>query len=253
MRIFILAFLTFISLVANAAAAAFTAGYTNLSFTPGHGTQIYYVGNGVEYLWYPGNQRVVKGNWRKSTAKNSLCFNYGPNSHNPVTGHRGDGWQCGYLTLVEAGILEQVKGDIFGLSQRSRVPFRLAPSRTSLKKIARKLNIGLSGSTVPTTQGMKVQPGFEGGERLPSCEEALAMQDKNRMFKITAANIYAGGRYNGKPCTKADYVKAFQLFAEAGMQKAINHYLKDLRNRAQAGNAASQAHLRKLKRAGMID
>ena len=51
--------------------------------------------DGKAYLWYPGNQRIVVGEWKtqadpRGQSYTQLCYRYGPNTYNPVTRSRGE-------------------------------------------------------------------------------------------------------------------------------------------------------------------
>lgn len=65
----LLLLLTFTTLVA----AASLAGTTQMTYSPGHGTQIEYLANGGgAWLWYPGNANIVVGEWKVEGA--DLCL-----------------------------------------------------------------------------------------------------------------------------------------------------------------------------------
>lgn len=125
---------------------------TRIGYEPSHGTQIEYTSaNGQAWLWYPGNTVIIPGEWkRKDSAENyefpanegegktytvpktEICFRYGKNTHNPVTGHRGGGFECNPIALMKLLSDETiVSGDIFGLAGRKAVPFVL-PKRKQL-------------------------------------------------------------------------------------------------------------------------
>ncbi len=104
-------------------------GKTSLAVSPAHGPQISYLAaNGQAYLWYPGNGVVNTGRWstRQSRAPATyaeVCFDYGPNSFNPVTRQRGQ------THCIPAGTYlgqtdDARPGDIFGLTSGA-VPYVL--------------------------------------------------------------------------------------------------------------------------------
>ncbi len=110
-----------------------TVGKTSLSFSAQHGTQVVYVApNGASYLWYPGNQRIVQGNWRIAAPQapaeySSICFDYGRVSFdiNTASSTRERCTSAGtYLRLEK----EARNGDIFGLST-SGIPFVMEKDR----------------------------------------------------------------------------------------------------------------------------
>jgi hypothetical protein len=110
---------------------------TRVSFGPGHGTQVSYMrGDGAVFLWYPGNRVVLRGHWRIEDRK--ICFRYGPNTYNPVTGRGGGGWECSPIGAFSRTTVDRVPGDVFGLSSRNAVPFVLAPDRTTIADLTRR-------------------------------------------------------------------------------------------------------------------
>lgn len=113
-------------------------GHTNMTYDPQHGTQIEYLSdNGRSYLWYPGNRSVLPGYWKRNA--DQLCFQYGANTYNPATGHSGGGWECMPLALYVQAIAQRARGDLFGLAERDRAPFRLDRRKTTLEKLAGRL------------------------------------------------------------------------------------------------------------------
>ena len=113
---------------------------TTRSWNPYHGTQVEYLAaDGKTFLWYPGNSILLSGSWKtqnvetqtradhegkKFVASNIgyICFKYGSNSYNPVTGQQGGSWQCqpGHQYFFHSN--EVVKGDVLGLSN-GQLPF----------------------------------------------------------------------------------------------------------------------------------
>lgn len=90
---------------------------------PQHGTQVeYHAANGTAYLWYPGNRRIVVGEWKIEAIKSSkpeLCYRYGPNTYNPVTRRPGGSWKC---SRPFSGSDDVLRGNVFGLKV-GPVPF----------------------------------------------------------------------------------------------------------------------------------
>lgn len=123
---------------AAAFAQAGLANTTQMSYSPGHGTQVEYMAaDGSTWLWYPGNKSILPGQWKVSGGQ--LCFRYGGNSFNPVTGHRGGGWECGSLQTYQSTRVDMLNGDALRLKGRGKVPFQLSKSRTSFENIVRKM------------------------------------------------------------------------------------------------------------------
>jgi len=131
---------------------------TTMSYDKQHGTQIsFYRGDGVEFLWYPGNSQVLRGQWsvieeevgfspdgiEKFVADaGKICFEFGKNTYNPATKRIGEK-ECENAGIHEAYVSERQEGDVFGLANVTDVPFVLSRERTSLaalKKLLPKRN-----------------------------------------------------------------------------------------------------------------
>lgn len=220
----------------SSVSAASLANKTQQSFSPGHGMQIEYLAaDGATWLWYPGNTKVLPGQWKTEGA--DLCFRYGKNTYNPVTKHKGDGWECAPLKVYNQTIVTSTKGDIFGLAGRKKVPFDLP---------AKLLPIGqLQAIADPTIVERELA-------KLPGCEQILADANKNRDAKISAALLYYHGMQMGKRCVTVDYVKALTMLAEAGETRNAASLLKDLTNKANSGNPKAINALKKLEKLGLI-
>lgn len=128
--------------LAGAASAQTVNNRTILFHELNHGTQIAHLAaNGRVFLWYPGNRGVVSGRWRTEGrgAGRRMCFLYGSQSRNPVTGRRGGSWRCNPFGHFWRGVKHSCAGDAFSLSS-GRVPFVL-PRRTNeigrLRKVCR--------------------------------------------------------------------------------------------------------------------
>ena len=121
---------------------AFIPNTTALGWDEFHGTQIEYLGAaGVTYLWYPGNTLALRGQWRVEDIKGggtAICFRYGPNSYNPVTGSYGDQWECSPAWPSVFLKRAVVQGDIFRLSS-GKVPFVLPGSVLPVMEMERVL------------------------------------------------------------------------------------------------------------------
>ncbi|MDO5632925.1 MAG: hypothetical protein Q4G22_13970 [Paracoccus sp. (in: a-proteobacteria)] len=114
---------------------AFLSDTTVRSYSGPHGTQIEYLAaDGRSHLLYPGNARIVPGEWqiRGSGEINAeMCFRYGPNTYNPATGSHGSNWECGFLTDYLMYRDEIIDGDVLRLAGRTVVPAPL-PKRQNL-------------------------------------------------------------------------------------------------------------------------
>jgi hypothetical protein len=131
------------------ARAAFV-GKTRVTFGPGHGTQVSYMRpDGAIFLWYPGNAVVLPGRWDiearwmsgvPPTQEAFVCFRYGPNTYNPVTGAVGGRRECMPARVLGRLMVDRAEGDVFGLATRSAAPFRLPRERTTIAAL--KTQIG---------------------------------------------------------------------------------------------------------------
>lgn len=120
------------------------ANETMMTYDPGHGTQVEYIAkNGKTYLLYPGNAKIVKGQWKLDRTANpnvfNLCFRYPSNSYNPVTKQAGGGWDCQPAGFYLMGVRDHLQGDVLGLSKSAQVPFVLEKRKTKLSDLMRKL------------------------------------------------------------------------------------------------------------------
>jgi len=100
--------------------------HTYLFYGGGHGFQIeYYTENGA-FLWYPGNDVVLPGQWRVEGEK--ICFRYFYNTYNPATktSRRSGEWECRPIDHFRDGsIVAREPGDVFSLADRKVVPYPL--------------------------------------------------------------------------------------------------------------------------------
>jgi hypothetical protein len=220
----------------SAVSAASLANKTQQSYSPGHSMQIEYLAaDGASWLWYPGNTKVLAGEWKAEGS--DLCFRYGKNTYNPVTRQKGGGWDCAPLKVYNQTLVSSTKGDIFGLAGRKKVPFDLPKKLlpiTQLQAIA-------DPSIVEREQA-----------KLPSCEQILADADKSRAAKISAALLYYHGMQMGKRCVTFDYVKAITMLNEAGETRTAASLVKDLSSRANNGNLKAENALKKLQKLGLV-
>jgi len=96
---------------------------TVLFYDSSHGNQIeYYDPSGRAFLWYPGNRVIVPGEWRVDGQ--DICFRYGMNTYNAVTGERGGTWSRSPLRQWTSDVVDSATGDAFGLAT-GEIPFHL--------------------------------------------------------------------------------------------------------------------------------
>lgn len=94
-----------------------------LSFFRGHGFQVnYFDADGVAWLWYPGNRRGLREDWK--TSGDDVCFRHPKNSYNPVTRRSGGNFDCMGRKLASTRIIAVLDGDPFDLVS-GKVPYRL--------------------------------------------------------------------------------------------------------------------------------
>lgn len=113
--------------------------YFSCSQYPSHGTQIEYLSeSGKAYLWYPGNTRAVRSDWKLEPGRQNkryhICFKYPSGSVNPVNGNRGGEFRCRNLGEFASGIVDSRSGDIFELSS-GRIPSQLSRTRTNFDEL----------------------------------------------------------------------------------------------------------------------
>jgi len=131
--------LPLLAFVVAPALAAPIGNQTTMTFDPGHGTQVEYVAaDGTNYLWYPGNRVVLPGHWKLEGA--NICFAYGANTYNPVTGQHGPGFECERKADYLSHIVDRAAGDVFGLKGRGTVPFVLTKTRTTIAALRAAAN-----------------------------------------------------------------------------------------------------------------
>ncbi|HEY9013267.1 MAG TPA: hypothetical protein VIN06_19870 [Devosia sp.] len=219
-------------LAAPAFAAPQLGGYTNMSHDPGHGTQVEYLSpGGGAWLWYPGNAVIVPGKWKR--AGKEMCFAYTANSYNPVTGHKGGGWECMPYKHWWGSIAERVEGDPLGLEGRRKVPFKLGKERVRFDKLVARV----TGTKPP----VEVTVNTAKGQEALSCKSILANAERSKADMAMAAGTYFHGIFMGAPCVKVDYDRAFDLLRRSGTDP--KPFLRILQQRAATGNPSAVAAL----------
>ena len=105
---------------------AFIANSTTTSWDPIYGTQLEYNDReGGAWLVYPGNGRVLPGEWKVDDIKGSakVCYRYFSAGKNPATGAIGYEWECSPAQYyVSKSNTQFYKGDIFKLYNRDAFP-----------------------------------------------------------------------------------------------------------------------------------
>jgi hypothetical protein len=114
--------------------AALFPGKTGLAYDFFHGNQVeYYAPDGKSFLWYPGNTKIVTGDWQ--VRDQEICFKYESSSVNPATGKPGGDFDCEPLATAEANRLDTAEGDVFHLGSSSSVP-RALPAQPRLQSLS---------------------------------------------------------------------------------------------------------------------
>jgi len=124
---------------------------TILTWTAPQGTQVSYLGaGGKAFLWAPGNETVLSGNWRvdpRATGRSGLpflavCVQYGGSTP----------WDCRPAELLERITMDHAQGDVFGLTGRSAVPFALARDRTNIAMLQQRIQAAGAAQPQPAAK-----------------------------------------------------------------------------------------------------
>jgi len=114
------------------------SGRTLVFYGGGHGIQTeYYARGGRAYLWYPGNSRSVRGQWKYSSGGSHVCFRYPANTYDPVKNKQLGDWNCKSKAKLQRMAKATCKGDPFRLSS-GKVPYVLKRGRGQLGQIRKK-------------------------------------------------------------------------------------------------------------------
>jgi hypothetical protein len=236
MRAFALAVLMLVTTACGAFAQEL-GDYTYMTRSPGHGTQVEYMSSGGKtYLWYSGNTVILEGRWKREGS--DVCFAYGENTYNPVTGTSGGGWECTPYRRFVAGISERMQGDILALAGRSGAPFKLSPDNTTLERLMAKVS---PNRAAPPVEVGAVLPN---GETVLSCASIIANAERSKADMQIAASTYFHGQFMGKPCVEIDYAKAIALTEASGTSP--EPFLRILRERAANGHPLAINALKRL-------
>ncbi|WP_143145772.1 hypothetical protein [Devosia enhydra] len=212
---------------------------TQLFFGPGHGTQVEYLAKGgTSYLWYPGNRVILRGDWK--TEGNRICFRYGANTYNPVTGQRGATWSCQLLSEHRRFMTESRTGDVLGLAGRDKPPFTLDSRQVTLAALITAVETGRKPEMPPPGKAIT------NAEADALCKAVVANADRSRADQVAAAHLYFHGMHMGSRCVRHDYAKSFALLDAAGDTIWRANFIRLLRERARGGMPDAQTALRRL-------
>lgn len=159
MRSIILAILASLLLVPIAFAQFRDSGQTVLLHHPEQGSQIIFMGSrGKTYLWYGGSTEVLEGRYYSGMRENTICFKYGPDRYNPVTGMPAGRSECTTRSDFNALQLQFIEGDVFNLASRSAAPFALGRRKVTLEAAARQAGISIPDLVI-NAEDLVVRPG----------------------------------------------------------------------------------------------
>lgn len=99
-------------------------GFTYATYSAGYGVQIeYFAENGTNFLWFPGNRFPLAGEWNLEDTKFSpdICFKYGPDTRDALTGQPGGSWECGPVHRSKRRLVSVVEGDPFNLAMPTTI------------------------------------------------------------------------------------------------------------------------------------
>jgi hypothetical protein len=208
---------------------------TQMTFGPGHGTQVEFMQqDGAAFLFYPGNTRIVPGQWKLEQLAGgsvALCFKYGANTYNPVTRQSGAGWDCEDIARYKAGVVDSAGGDVLGLARQTSVPFALPRERTTITRLRKGVASIASAAAAPKLS----VPG--------QCAAILKNANTSRSAMTQAGLLYYHGMQMGQSCVPVDYVQAFRLLRKAGDSRNFASLLADLKLKAASGNPKAAAAL----------
>ena len=126
---------------------------TTLFFDETFGPQLEYTSpEGLAFLWFPGNRRILKGQWyirdqevgftsgndKYVSKAGTICYYYGANTYNPATRKVGKP-ECQNSGVHEARVVESRVGDVLGLSRTENVPFVLGTGSTSIEDVRNRI------------------------------------------------------------------------------------------------------------------
>jgi hypothetical protein len=141
---------------------AFKTDRTTTTWSAGYGLQISYTSpDGRVYLWYPGNNVILQGEWKVEPSTGltgnvvivedgeqsvvrpidsaQVCFKYGANTVDGVSRSPGGRFSCQGFAYFKGVQRENRKGDVFGLMGRSQAPFVLPKDENKIANILKKM------------------------------------------------------------------------------------------------------------------
>jgi hypothetical protein len=93
--------------------------------------------------------------------ENTICFKYGADRYNPVTGLPAGRSECTARSGFSALLQQTIKGDVFNLASRRTAPFALGRGRMTLETAARQAGISIPDLVI-NAEDLVVRPGGGG-------------------------------------------------------------------------------------------
>lgn len=162
MRSLMTAILVTLLLVPVALAQFNDGGHTVLLQHPEQGAQIIFMGNrGKTYLWYGGSTEILEGHYYSGMREDTICFKYGADRYNPITGLPAGRSECTARSGYSALLQQTIKGDVFDLANRRAAPFVLGRGKTTLELAAKQAGISIPDLVIDA-EDLVVRPGGGG-------------------------------------------------------------------------------------------
>ncbi len=133
---------------------AFAALVNKTRVTPAlRGSQVSYLApDGSVYLWFPGNDAILRGRWRieatggyvqalgRPVERYAICFDYDGPRPSFLAGDAARQNCAPVETVLRRA--ESTHGDVLGLARRARVPFVLSSQPLTLRELQERLGRG---------------------------------------------------------------------------------------------------------------
>ena len=129
-------------------AEVFISGRTWRSTESSSGQHVHYSApDGRDYAWFPGQERILAGEWRIETAPDGkdrtvtrLCLRYPGEAVHPISKTSGDQWYCRAAGSAFHWIRERAGGDVLGLAGRTQAPFVLGLTNPTIAQLKARAN-----------------------------------------------------------------------------------------------------------------
>ena len=172
-----LVLLVLFSLVPASFAQFRDGGHTVLLQHPEQGAQIIFMGpRGKTYLWYGGSSEILEGRYYSGMQENTICFKYGADRYNPITGLPAGRSECTPRSGYSALLQQTIEGDVFDLANRRAAPFLLGRAKTTLESAARQAGISIPHLVI-NAEDLVVRPGQRGVNLDAICKTYPELRD----------------------------------------------------------------------------